>query len=78
MNNIGHSYVTDTKSLGMQLRIMRVSRRLSLQQVAEAVGVNYTTLSRFELNERDHMKVDLLLKLCEYYGLRLMLEENEL
>lgn len=60
----------------MQLRLMRVERRISLQQAAAAVGIDHTTLSRIELGHRGYMKVDLLVKLLHFYGLSLKVVES--
>ena len=49
----------------------RESRRITIQEVAEASGVNRMTLSKI-LNQRGYSTgTDILDKLCEYFGCRL-------
>ena len=47
------------------------SRRITIQEVAEATGVNRMTLSKI-LNHRGHSTgTDILDKLCAYFGCQL-------
>jgi putative transcriptional regulator len=49
----------------------RESRRITIQEVAEATGVNRMTLSKI-LNQRGYSTgTDILDKLCGYFGCRL-------
>lgn len=52
----------------MEKKQFRESRRLTVQEVAEATGVNRMTLSKI-LNQRGYSTgTDILDKLCAYFG----------
>lgn len=50
-----------------RLRELRNERALTLAQVADAVGVNYRTISQYELgvNEPD---IETIKQLCAFFG----------
>lgn len=59
--------------LGEQLekKQFRDSRRITMQQVADATGINRTTLSKI-LNQRGYAtSTDILDTLCEYFDCRI-------
>jgi transcriptional regulator with XRE-family HTH domain len=54
-------------SIGMNLRMLRVNKRLTQQEVAKSIGVSQDTISNYERNSRVPKKRNLL-KLAEFYG----------
>ena len=48
----------------------RVGRSVSIQEVADAVGLTRAALSRLENNRTEQIAFDTLRKLCEYYGVK--------
>ena len=49
----------------MKLRELREQAELTQVELAEAVGVDQTYISRLELNKRHAVGFDVLAKLCE-------------
>lgn len=77
MSAINLDSVTSEQDLAMRLRLIRTERRVSLQEAAKAVGIHHTSLSRLELGQRDHMKVETLLRLARFYGLTIKIVEAD-
>ena len=58
---------------------MRTIRGETQEQVAEAIGISYVSLSRYETGQR-MPKMDILLKLADHYGVsvdEIMREEKK-
>ena len=53
--------------IGRELKIMRESRGLSLQDVADKVGKSRYTIHGYEKG-RNSISASLLIELCELYG----------
>ncbi|UQX56126.1 helix-turn-helix transcriptional regulator [Cytobacillus pseudoceanisediminis] len=51
----------------MNLRMLRVKKRLTQQEVAKSIGVSQDTISNYERNSRVPKKRNLV-KLAEFYG----------
>lgn len=58
-----------TIDVGARLRAARLASGLSIQEVADRVGVNKSFISRFERNVV-HASVSTLLKICEALGVK--------
>lgn len=54
---------------GVSERLLRIRtlRGETQEQVAEAIGISYVSLSRYETGQR-MPKMNILMKLAEYYG----------
>lgn len=57
----------DNLSIGEQLRFMRLRAGLTLEQAAQAVGVERRCIMNYELDRVKHMKRDILTKLFMLY-----------
>lgn len=55
-------------SVGEQLRVMRLHAGLTIEQAAQAVGVERRCVMNYELGKVKHMKKDTIAKLFELYG----------
>lgn len=53
--------------IGEKLRNLRTSKKLSLKQVSERLGISVSSLSAYELNEKNPSYKNLL-KLARLYG----------
>jgi transcriptional regulator with XRE-family HTH domain len=64
-------------SFGEQLRSLREQRKLSLREVASAIGIDTSLLGKIERNERRATK-DQIILIADYfkYNLQLLIEEN--
>jgi DNA-binding XRE family transcriptional regulator len=62
---------------GTNLRILRMTRNLTQQEVAEAIGVNYSTIGYWELN-KSFPRIEKLEKIAEFYEVSVqdITEEN--
>lgn len=54
-------------SVGMNLKMLRVKKQLTQQEVAKSIGVSQNTISNYERNSRLPKKRNLV-KLAEFYG----------
>lgn len=57
--------------IGQALLAARNKRNLSQEQVAAAVKIGRSTLSRLENGTIEELGVRKIIRLCEFYGLRL-------
>ncbi|MBD5130925.1 MAG: helix-turn-helix domain-containing protein [Ruminococcaceae bacterium] len=57
----------DTLSIGERLRVMRLRAGLTIEQAAQAVGVERRCVMNYELGRVKHMKKDVLSKLYTLY-----------
>lgn len=58
-------------SRARQLRLnyeAKIGRRVSVEEVAKAVGVDRKRLTQIELGRMKEIDTDTLAKLCNYYG----------
>ena len=58
-------------SKARQLRLnhqAKMGRAVTLQEVADAIGIERAALNRIELGQTKKIEFDTLLKLCTYYG----------
>lgn len=58
-------------SRARQLRLnyeAKIERRVSVEEVAKAVGVDRKRLTQIELGRMKEIDTDTLAKLCNYYG----------
>ncbi len=75
------SSMTQTKimvtSFGEQLRSLREQKKLSLREVASAIGIDTSLLGKIERNERQATK-DQIKLIAKYfkYNVQLLIEEN--
>ena len=75
------SSMTQTKimvtSFGEQLRSFREQKKLSLREVASAIGIDTSLLGKIERNERQATK-DQIKLIAKYfkYNVQLLIEEN--
>lgn len=53
--------------VGSQLRQFRINRDLSLQDVADRVGVTKKTIANYELGHTT-IKLEMVKRLCQVYG----------
>lgn len=60
---------TMTKTMGMELRIMRTERGLSLKEVAEAVGISENYMSNIERDKKTPSDL-LIRKLANFYEIK--------
>lgn len=73
--------MTQTKnmvtSFGEQLRSLREQKKLSLREVASAIGIDTSLLGKIERNERQATK-DQIKMIAKYfkYDVQLLIEEN--
>jgi transcriptional regulator with XRE-family HTH domain len=73
--------MTQTKimvtSFGEQLRSLREQKKLSLREVATAIGIDTSLLGKIERNERQATKEQIKL-IAKYfnYNVQLLIEEN--
>lgn len=54
-----------------QLRFLyqvKLGRRVSIQEVADQIGIERKRLTQFELGKVEQIKTEELAKLCEFYG----------
>ncbi len=58
--------------IGQALRDARKLRRLTLQKVADDLGMSIATISRLERGALDDIGVRRLLRVAEYVGLQLL------
>lgn len=57
-----------TKARQLRLNYQaKVGRVVSVQEVAEAIGVSRRALNRIELNQTEEISFDILQKLCLFY-----------
>lgn len=63
------------EKIGNQLKAIRLTREMSLSEVAEKAGVTETTISKIE-NGKWSVSVDLLEKVCSSMDVSLTLTEN--
>jgi putative transcriptional regulator len=67
----GHHLIRFKLAEQIEKKQFRESRRITIQEVAEATGINRMTLSKI-LNHRGYSTgTDILDKLCAYFGCRL-------
>ena len=59
--------MTLNEKVGLQLRLKRVERRMTLEQVAEKMGVVKNTISYMELGKKN-ITVEDVQKYCEVLG----------
>jgi len=64
-------------SIGEQLRSLREQKKLSLREVASAIGIDTSLLGKIERNERQATKNQIKL-IAKYfkYNVQLLIEEN--
>lgn len=58
--------------IGQALRAARKQRGVTLQKVADDLGMSIATISRLERGDLDDIGVRRLLRLAEYVGLQLL------
>jgi DNA-binding Xre family transcriptional regulator len=46
----------------------KLGRRVSIQEVSDQIGIKVNRLSQYELGRVEEIKVEELVKLCEFYG----------
>lgn len=46
----------------------KLGRRVSIQEVADQIGIHRNRLTQYELGRVEEIKVEELVKLCEFYG----------
>lgn len=51
-----------------RLKELRTRAGLSIRQLGEATGINYSNLSRLELNKNTGFNLKMLNKLCTYFN----------
>lgn len=54
-------------SSGKELRAKRISLNLTLQDVANELGMNKSTISRYERGKIPHIKKPMLVAMQEFY-----------
>lgn len=52
----------------------RIGRPVSIQEVADAVGVDRKRLTQIELGRMERIDTDTLAKLCAFYGVSSLVE----
>lgn len=57
--------------IGKNLHTVRNSRKETLQSVAESIGITYPVLSKVENGRYKTLQLELLIRLCNHYGVRL-------
>lgn len=57
----------EKSTIGSRLQLLRKKASISQKQLAEVIGVNQNTLSRYETNERQLPTVDAI-RLADYFG----------
>lgn len=62
----------DLTEIGQALRVARKQRGLTLQKVADDLGMSIATISRLERGNLDDIGVRRLLRVAEYVGLQLL------
>lgn len=62
--------MTTENDLGGKIKTLRTGRRLTQQDVADALGVNRTTISNYEIGRRVPSLTELK-RIAEYYGVGL-------
>lgn len=55
------------KSIYLNLKEIRLKKKLSVYRVAKDLGVEITTITNHEQNKVKYIKIDFLLQLCNYY-----------
>ncbi|MBO9512518.1 MAG: helix-turn-helix transcriptional regulator [Variovorax sp.] len=58
--------------IGQALRVARKRRGLTLQKVADDLGMSIATISRLERGDQDEIGVRRLLRVAEYVGMQLL------
>lgn len=62
--------MTTENDLGGKIKTLRTGRKLTQQDVADALGVNRTTISNYEIGRRVPSLTELK-RIAEYYGVGL-------
>ncbi len=57
----------DTLPLGEQLRVMRLRTGLTIEQAAQAIGIERRRVMNYELGKVKRMKPDVISRLLELY-----------
>ena len=50
-----------------RIRELRKSRGISQSELAQAVGLNHSTIAKYELGNRS-VNIDTIRKMCDYFG----------
>lgn len=58
------------ESIGHKLKVLRKTKKLTQQEVADKLGIKRATISNYEINRRTPSLSDLR-RLAEYYGVGL-------
>jgi transcriptional regulator with XRE-family HTH domain len=58
------------RAMGWLIRVARLNQGLRLADVSDRVGVSVSVLSRAERLAREHLRVDLVLAVCNALGVR--------
>lgn len=61
--------IKDGKQFGAKLRKAREDRKLKIHQIAEKLGVNKSSISRWESGETTRFKDETIARICTVYGL---------
>lgn len=57
----------DGKTIGMELRALRIKNDLNVDEVCEKIGINRTSLYKYE-NNADDLKYKTLVQILDFYG----------
>lgn len=60
------------ETIGQNLHSIRNAKKQTLQCVASYIGTSHSVLSKIENGRYPTLKIDLLLKLCNYYDVSLL------
>lgn len=63
----------DFKDLGALLKQMRKERKLTLDELAEAVDVDPGTIGKWERKEYKGCKIDTAVKICEFLKYKVLI-----
>ena len=55
------------ESIGTKLRLIRFAQNLTQEQVAKAIGMKITTISKYENDKIEKPRLTILKKLANYY-----------
>lgn len=56
----------DTKLLGLNIKNVRITRNKTISEVAEAIGINKATISRYERGEIARPKLPVIESIARY------------
>ena len=57
----------DGKTIGMELRALRIKNDLNVDEVCKKIGINRTSLYKYE-NNADDLKYKTLVQILDFYG----------